>query len=46
MVGDIKQSIYKFRLAEPEIFLNKYRAYKAGEVEDAKAIDLNRNYRS
>ena len=27
MVGDVKQSIYKFRLAEPEIFQNKYKNY-------------------
>ncbi len=29
MVGDVKQSIYKFRLAEPEIFMEKYRLYQA-----------------
>ena len=27
MVGDVKQSIYKFRLAMPEIFLEKYKTY-------------------
>lgn len=27
MVGDVKQSIYKFRLAEPELFINKYRLF-------------------
>ena len=31
MVGDVKQSIYKFRLARPEIFLEKYNSYKAAE---------------
>lgn len=49
MVGDIKQSIYKFRLAEPEIFRRKYQEYAAGEnVPDALCgkIDLNRNFRS
>lgn len=46
MVGDIKQSIYKFRLAEPEIFKAKYEAYKTGETPLSRKIDLNRNYRS
>lgn len=46
MVGDVKQSIYKFRLAEPELFKDKYRKYKNGEIEKSKKIDLNRNFRS
>ncbi|MCQ4636026.1 helicase-exonuclease AddAB subunit AddA [Anaerovorax odorimutans] len=46
MVGDIKQSIYKFRLAEPEIFQEKYREYAAGENEASTKIDLNQNFRS
>lgn len=45
MVGDIKQSIYKFRLAEPEIFYEKYVSYGAGDDKSAK-IDLNQNFRS
>lgn len=46
MVGDVKQSIYKFRLAEPEIFQKKYRMYDSGEGKDSAKIDLNKNFRS
>ncbi|MBO4235535.1 MAG: UvrD-helicase domain-containing protein [Firmicutes bacterium] len=46
MVGDIKQSIYKFRLAESSIFQNKYDRFKSGTEEKADVIDLNRNHRS
>lgn len=36
MVGDVKQSIYKFRLARPELFLEKYEAYgQTGSVEES-----------
>ena len=45
-VGDVKQSIYKFRLAEPELFLAKYAAFKNGTVPDSEVIDLNSNFRS
>ena len=45
MVGDIKQSIYKFRLAEPEIFRRKYEDYGA-DMNTSVKIDLNRNFRS
>ncbi len=49
MVGDVKQSIYQFRLADPEIFLDKYNTYQS--VEDAKPgqgrkIMLSSNFRS
>lgn len=46
MVGDVKQSIYKFRLAEPEIFESKYAAYRSGSIPNGAVIDLNRNFRS
>ena len=44
MVGDIKQSIYRFRLAEPGLFLRRFEAY--GRGENGRRIDLNRNFRS
>ena len=44
MVGDVKQSIYGFRLADPDIFLDKY--YSFDEDPDSVRIDLNVNYRS
>ena len=49
MVGDVKQSIYKFRLARPELFLEKYESYgrvEAGEQAAAEKIDLHQNFRS
>ncbi|MFT8871733.1 MAG: helicase-exonuclease AddAB subunit AddA [Sporolactobacillus sp.] len=45
MVGDIKQSIYGFRLAEPTLFLEKYRRFAAAESSGEK-IDLSSNFRS
>ncbi|MGN1160421.1 MAG: helicase-exonuclease AddAB subunit AddA [Lachnospiraceae bacterium] len=45
MVGDVKQSIYRFRLARPEIFLEKYEAY-SGEDSSFQKIDLHQNFRS
>jgi len=49
MVGDVKQSIYRFRLADPTIFLEKYAAFadweQAGAGEDRKIL-LSENFRS
>jgi ATP-dependent helicase/nuclease subunit A len=46
MVGDVKQSIYRFRLADPSIFLSKYSTYLPREGEINRRIDLNKNFRS
>ena len=45
MVGDVKQSIYRFRLARPELFMEKYETYS---LEDSvcQRIDLHKNFRS
>lgn len=45
MVGDVKQSIYRFRLCNPDIFLEKFEEYKNSN-EDSKLIKLNCNFRS
>lgn len=45
MVGDIKQSIYRFRLCDPDIFLDKYEKYSLGD-ENSKLFKLNCNFRS
>ena len=48
MVGDVKQSIYRFRLARPELFLEKYHAYPSEPGEDGPnlKIELHQNFRS
>ncbi|MBQ7954624.1 MAG: helicase-exonuclease AddAB subunit AddA [Lachnospiraceae bacterium] len=47
MVGDVKQSIYKFRLARPELFLEKYHDYPTDEAAGTcRRIDLSQNFRS
>ncbi len=45
MVGDVKQSIYRFRLARPELFMEKFATY---DLEESKRqrIDLHKNFRS
>ncbi len=45
MVGDVKQSIYKFRLARPELFIEKYTRYSKID-SDRQRIDLHKNFRS
>ncbi len=49
MVGDVKQSIYQFRLADPEIFLDKYKTYdpvEAGKERQGRKVLLSSNFRS
>ena len=49
MVGDVKQSIYQFRMADPEIFLDKYSKYQPAEtVQDSagRKVLLSKNFRS
>lgn len=46
MVGDVKQSIYKFRLARPELFMEKYNTYREEDGGKALRIDLHKNFRS
>ena len=49
MVGDVKQSIYQFRLADPGIFLEKYQKYVPAEVSEpgqGRKVLLSHNFRS
>ena len=46
MVGDVKQSIYRFRLADPTLFLRKYRDYSTDPEAKERKILLQQNFRS
>ena len=46
MVGDVKQSIYRFRQAKPELFLDKYNRYSLKEGSNDRKIQLYKNFRS
>ena len=46
MVGDVKQSIYRFRLAEPNLFMGKYGRFLTEPGDSGLKIDLNKNFRS
>ncbi|KXG10100.1 ATP-dependent helicase/nuclease subunit A [Anoxybacillus sp. P3H1B] len=46
MVGDVKQSIYRFRLAEPFLFLKKYQRFSNSGGNGGILIDLAQNFRS
>lgn len=46
MVGDVKQSIYRFRLADPGLFLSKFRGFASGADAESRRILLNENFRS
>lgn len=46
MVGDVKQSIYRFRQARPDLFMNKYNSYTSESGSGSMKIQLFKNFRS
>lgn len=46
MVGDVKQSIYKFRQADPSLFIEKYQRFTIDGENSGRRIDLSQNFRS
>ena len=46
MVGDVKQSIYRFRLADPTIFIGKYETFGKDDNQENSLVTLNQNFRS
>ncbi len=46
LVGDVKQSIYKFRLADPSLFLDKHSRYSQAATAVDRRIDLSMNFRT
>lgn len=46
MVGDVKQSIYRFRLARPDLFMEKFKTYPQETGKNCLRIDLHKNFRS
>ena len=46
MVGDVKQSIYRFRQAKPELFLDKYNRYSLEDGSKDRKIQLYKNFRT
>lgn len=46
MVGDVKQSIYKFRQADPSLFIEKYNRFTSDGQDSGMVIDLSQNFRS
>ena len=46
MVGDVKQSIYKFRQVDPTLFMDKYHRFTKDGDQSGLRIDLSKNFRS
>lgn len=45
-VGDVKQSIYRFRLSDPNLFNERYKKYSQESIKNSQKIDLSKNFRS